>query len=80
MRFVGFDSSDKLVEGLAAGDLDALVLQNPMAMGELGVRTMVAHLQGKPVERRIDTGVVLVTRDNMNEPTVAELLRPPSND
>ncbi|HCL27888.1 MAG TPA: sugar ABC transporter substrate-binding protein, partial [Candidatus Latescibacteria bacterium] len=63
-----------------AGDLDALVLQNPMRMGELGVRTMVAHLQGKPVERRIDTGVVLVTRDNMNEPTVAELLRPPVDD
>ena len=80
VRFIGFDSSEKLVEGLTAGDLDALVLQNPMAMGEIGVRTMVAHLQGKPVERRIDTGVVLVTRDNMNESTVAELLRPPIDD
>ena len=80
VRFIGFDSSEKLVEGLTAGDLDALVLQNPMAMGEIGVRTMVAHLEGKPVERRIDTGVVLVTRDNMNESTVAELLRPPIDD
>ena len=80
VRFIGFDSSEKLVEGLTAGDLDALVLQNPMAMGDIGVRTMVAHLQGKPVERRIDTGVVLVTRDNMNESTVAELLRPPIDD
>lgn len=80
VRFIGFDSSEKLLEGLTAGDLDALVLQNPMAMGEIGVRTMVAHLQGKPVERRIDTGVVLVTRDNMNESTVAELLRPPIDD
>jgi len=80
VRFIGFDSSEKLVEGLTAGDLDALVLQNPMAMGDIGVRTMVAHLQGKPVERRIDTGVVLVTHDNMNESTVAELLRPPIDD
>ncbi len=80
VRFIGFDSSEKLVEGLNAGDLDALVLQNPMAMGDIGVRTMVAHLQGKPVERRIDTGVVLVTHDNMNESTVAELLRPPIDD
>ncbi len=80
VRFIGFDSSEKLVEGLTAGDLDALVLQNPMAMGDIGMRTMVAHLQGKPVERRIDTGVVLVTRDNMNESTVAELLRPPIDD
>ncbi|MEE3334951.1 MAG: substrate-binding domain-containing protein [Candidatus Latescibacterota bacterium] len=80
VRFIGFDSSEKLVEGLTAGDLDALVLQNPMAIGDIGVRTMVAHLQGKPVERRIDTGVVLVTHDNMNESTVAELLRPPIDD
>jgi len=80
VRFIGFDSSEKLVEGLTAGDLDALVLQNPMAMGDIGVRTMVAHLQGKPVERRIDTGVVLVTHDNMNESTVAELMRPPIDD
>ena len=32
-------------------------------MGYLGVKTMVAHLKGEPVEQRIDTGVQLVTRD-----------------
>ncbi|MBT3345338.1 MAG: substrate-binding domain-containing protein [Gemmatimonadetes bacterium] len=80
VRFVGFDSSPKLVEGLAAGDLDALVLQNPAAMGEIGVRTMVAHLNGEPIERRIDTGVSLVTRDNMTDPEIAALLEPPTDD
>lgn len=80
VRFVGFDSSPKLVEGLRAGDLDALVLQNPTRMGEVGVRTMVAHLHGESVERRIDTGVSLVTSQNMNEPEMADLLKPPADD
>ncbi len=76
VRFIGFDSSTKLVEGLAAGQIDGLILQNPMRMGYLGVKTMVAHLKGKPVEKRVDTGVTLVTRENMNEPQVKELLQP----
>jgi ribose transport system substrate-binding protein len=37
----------------------------------------VEHLQGKPVEKRIDTGVHLVTRDNMDDPEISELLNPP---
>jgi ribose transport system substrate-binding protein len=45
-------------------------------MAYLGVTTMVSHLRGEKVEARIDTGVTLVTRENMGEPEVAELLRP----
>jgi ribose transport system substrate-binding protein len=37
----------------------------------------VQHLQGKPVEKRIDTGVTLVTMDNMTHPDIAALLNPP---
>jgi hypothetical protein len=29
------------------------------------------------VEKRIDTGVVLVTKENMDEPKIHELLNPP---
>lgn len=74
IRFVGFDASPPLVEALEAGEIDALVLQNPRRMGNLAVRTMVAKLRGEPVESRIDTGAVLVTRENMGEPEVAQLL------
>jgi ribose transport system substrate-binding protein len=45
-------------------------------MAYLGVKTMVSHIRGEKVPARIDTGVTLVTRDNMNDPKVAELLRP----
>jgi ribose transport system substrate-binding protein len=76
VKFVGFDASDTLVKGLADGHIDGLVLQDPVNMGYQGVKTIVAHIRKEPVERRIDTGVRLVTRDKMDEPDVKELLHP----
>jgi ribose transport system substrate-binding protein len=76
VRFVGFDSSDNLAKGLRDGHIDGLVLQDPMRMGYLGVKTMVSHLKGDKVERRVDTGVRLITRDTMDQPEMKELLHP----
>lgn len=74
--FVGFDSSPKLVQGLRDGDIQGLVIQNPAKMGYLGVKTIVAHLRGEPVEKVVDTGVVLATKDNMDSPEIQALLSP----
>jgi ribose transport system substrate-binding protein len=74
--FVGFDSSPKLVQGLRDGDLQGLVLQNPAKMGYLGVKTVIAHLRGEPVEKVVDTGVVLATKDNMDSAEIRGLLTP----
>jgi len=74
--FVGFDSSPKLVQGLRDGHIQGLVLQNPDKMGYLGVKTIVAHLRGEPVEKVIDTGVALATADNMDVPEIRSLLVP----
>lgn len=74
--FVGFDSSDELVNALENGEIHALVLQNPFKMGYEGVKVLVEHLNGNPVERRIDTGVYVVTKENMNEPNIQDLLSP----
>jgi ribose transport system substrate-binding protein len=74
---VGFDAGTQLVADLQSGDVQGLVVQNPVLMGYKGVMTMVEHLQGKPVEKRIDTGVVLVTPENANDPKIQELLHPP---
>jgi ribose transport system substrate-binding protein len=74
--FVGFDSSPKLVEGLKEGHIHGLVLQNPVKMGYLGVQQMVFYLRGQPIEKRIDTGVYMVTRENMDEPEMRALLMP----
>lgn len=76
VRFVGFDASDTLVKGLSDGHIDAVVVQDPVKMGYLGVKTVVAAIRGEKVESRIDTGARLVTRDHMNDPDVKELLHP----
>jgi ribose transport system substrate-binding protein len=77
ISFVGFDSSQTFIDALNANQLHGIVVQNPFNMGYLGVRTMVDNLQGKPVSKQIDTGVMLVTKDNMQTPEVQTLLHPP---
>ena len=77
VKLVGFDAGTQSVEGLVKGDIQGLVVQNPVHMGYLGVTTMVQHLQGKKVDKVIDTGVHLVTKTNMDEPLMKELLNPP---
>jgi ribose transport system substrate-binding protein len=76
VKFVGFDSSEKIVAALKAGELHGTVLQNPVKMGYLAVKTLVEHLRGGKVERRIDTGAALVSPENMEEPEKKALLHP----
>src|SRR6266498_1917112 len=77
ITFIGFDTSETFTEAMRNKQLQGFVVQNPFSMGYLGVRTMVEHLEGKPVEKRIDTGVTLVTADNLNSPEIQTLLHPP---
>src|SRR2546425_11748727 len=77
VRFVGFDASAILIDAIRARPLDGIVVQNPMRMGYLGVKTMAEHLHGKPVERRIGTGVTLVTPANLDSAATQELVKPP---
>jgi ribose transport system substrate-binding protein len=76
IHFIGFDSSEKLLAGVTAGQIDALVLQDPLKMGYLAVKTLAAHLQKQVVEARIDTGATLVDKDNLHSPEIAELVKP----
>lgn len=77
IRFLGFDSSDIFVQAMRAGKLQGIVVQNPFRMGELGVKTLVDHLLGKPIPKRVDTGVTLITPANLDKPQSKELLYPP---
>jgi ribose transport system substrate-binding protein len=77
VKMIGFDAGSQSVIDLKNGDVQALVVQNPLLMGYLGVVTMVKYLQGEKVEKRIDTGVKLVTAENMSAPDIDELLHPP---
>jgi ribose transport system substrate-binding protein len=77
VTFLGFDSDPVFIEALRGKQLQGFVVQNPFRMGYLSVRTMVDHLKGKPVEKRLDTGVALVSPENLDAPEVQELLHPP---
>lgn len=70
----GFDSSPNLIEDLSTGVIDSLVIQNPYRMGYDGVKTLADKLNGKTPERRIDTGVKLVTKENLASPEIQQLL------
>jgi ribose transport system substrate-binding protein len=76
IKFVGFDASAGLVEAVRQGEIHGLVVQNPMKMGYLGVKTAVDHLGGKTVPPRQDTGVTLITKANMDQPAHRDLLAP----
>jgi ribose transport system substrate-binding protein len=72
-----YGAGGQTVEALKKGDVQAVVVQNPMRMGYLGVMTVFDHLEGRKVEKRIDTGVYVVTPENMETPEMKDLLYPP---
>src|SRR3954468_6021231 len=76
VKAVVFDPNRALINGITDGKLHGIVLQDPVTMGYLGVKTMLAHLRGEKVEKRIVTGVYVATRDNMNEAQMKKLLEP----
>jgi len=77
IKLIGFDTGTQSVDGLKRGDVQGLVVQNPMKMGYLGVMTIVQALNHEKVPKRVDTGVVMITRENMDEPEMKDLLYPP---
>jgi ribose transport system substrate-binding protein len=76
MKFLGFDSSDKLLDGLKKGEVDGLVVQDPFKIGYLAVKTMAAHLRKEAIEKRVDTGAKLVTKENLDTAEIKALLHP----
>src|SRR5438445_4633865 len=77
VTFIGFDTSESFLAAMRNKQLQGIVVQNPFNMGYLGVRTMADYLLGKSVEKRIDTGVTMVTPDNLNTPEIQTLVHPP---
>lgn len=64
---VGFDSNVATVDGLQDGAVDALVVQNPYAMGYLGVESAYQLISGYSgdLERVVDTSTQVVDRENL---------------
>ncbi len=64
---VGFDSNVATVDGLQEGSVDALIVQNPYAMGYLGVESAYNLLSGhtSDMEPIVDTSTQIVDRRNL---------------
>src|SRR5215469_2605595 len=76
IKLVGFDSDDKTVKFLSDGTIVGLVVQDPFRMGYEGVKTALAASKGEKVPATVDTGVTLITKENMNTARSQELLSP----
>jgi ribose transport system substrate-binding protein len=75
VTLVGFDATADLVQNVREGAIDSLVLQDPFKMGYEGVKTIVDKIGGKQPERRIDTGVALLTKENVDTPKIQQLVK-----
>lgn len=74
VKFVGFDATPELIDALKAKQIDALIAQDPRRMGYEGVKTLVAAIHKETVPPTIDTGSVVVTMENLNNPEIKKVL------
>jgi ribose transport system substrate-binding protein len=77
LKFVGFDTPVAALEALKKGEISALVAQDPARMGYLSVKAIVDYLHGKKIDPVIDTGVQMVTCENLDNPEIQKLLALP---
>ena len=75
---VGFDNAVRELAYLEEGIIKATVVQRPYNMGYLSIKTAVEYLKGNEVESFLDTGSILITRENMFKREYQELLFPVS--
>jgi ribose transport system substrate-binding protein len=66
VKVIGFDAGPDQVKALRDGTVQALVAQQPGTIGEDGVQQAMAALDKKSVEKKIQTGFTIVTKDNMD--------------
>jgi|SRR5579875_522438 len=78
VKVIGFDNAPDEVSALAQGQVSALIVQNPFRIGYLGVQEVVDLIEHKPVPHFVDTGSIVATKANMNQPAIHKLLVPPT--
>ena len=76
VKLVAFDTSEEEIAALKEGVIQALMVQDPFKMGYEGVKAVVASIKGETVPKVIDTGVVVVTAENLGSPEVQKLISP----
>lgn len=67
VQLVGVDASPKQVQALKDGVIQALIAQNPASIGKQGVDQVVNAIEGKPVQRKLTTESVAITKQDMDQ-------------
>lgn len=73
---VAFDAAADEIQYLEDGVIDALIVQQPYEMGRLAVEYINKTLAGEEVPQEMATEVVVVTKDNMDDPDIQKVLYP----
>ncbi|MEJ2149283.1 MAG: substrate-binding domain-containing protein, partial [Chloroflexota bacterium] len=72
---IGFDGNSVLAEMVRNGTLQAIAVQSSYNMGYLGVMTAYqAAVEGQAVEHYVDTGFVMVDKDNIDSEEAQNVL------
>jgi ribose transport system substrate-binding protein len=74
VKMVAFDPDKSLIDGLRSGQVAGIIVQNPYKMGYEGVKALALHNKGQSSPRLIDTGIELVTVENLTDPRIMRLL------
>ena len=76
VKMVGWDTSPDEVDGVRQGIVSGLVSQDPFRMGYDGVRAAVAMLRHEGRPQNENTGAVMVTKSNLDNPIVRQFITP----
>lgn len=74
MKIIGFDGGETLTEALEDGKLEGMIIQNPYGMGYATVVASARSALELGNEAKVDTGYAWVTKDNMKETAIKNML------
>ena len=77
VKIVAYDSSPDEIKALEEGIIQATVVQDPFQMGYKGVKTVLKAIKKEAItEKFIDSGMTVVTKENLSTPEVQKLITP----
>ena len=76
VKLVAFDSTQQLVDDLRAGWIDSIVIQAPFVMGYKAAQAMGMLLSKQTPPSRIDSGVRLIAKSDLDNADIKQLLNP----
>ena len=75
IKLIGFDTSPSLLDAIKKGEVQAVVAQNPKKMAHEGIKLVLEKIKGQDVPPLVDSGAVLVTKENLDTPEIQALLK-----